>query len=523
MPALAADGCHVTTVEGVGSVKGDGLHPVQHAMVDMHGSQCGEYTESVFDWLSAYHNTFTPGIDDFANTLFKCRFCPFQLGFCTPGIIVSMYTLLSNSNSVKTVEEHLDGNLCRCTGYRPIWDAARALCDDAGDLVRGPCGTPCRECPEREECEQDCNVADKQAATKSEEGVCCTSSKDKMQTYKETFLADQSWKEQPNKMFPKELLDETSLDRAMVSQPLMVVDRTEYQVAGTWFKPTSLTELLALLKDFGGLGTGACKLVVGNTEVGIETRFKQANYPRLISPSDSIKELFGFSVTDNNLVIGACCPLSTIQHECEVLGSTDPVLARTVMPVHDMLRWFASTQIRNVACLGGNLVTASPISDMNPMLAAMGATLTLCALNEKDEIVRRKVKVSDFFIKYRTVDLKPTEVVECIEVPRLANVFEYLKPFKQARRREDDISIVTAGMKLQLAVKDSKFVIVDAALAYGGMVCVWATLLPQSVIVLVFCYVPKLIRIVFFVGSPDHHGRQGNGGLDWIRIFRRNL
>ena len=41
MPILAADGCHVTTVEGVGSVKGDNMHPVQHAMVDMHGSQCG--------------------------------------------------------------------------------------------------------------------------------------------------------------------------------------------------------------------------------------------------------------------------------------------------------------------------------------------------------------------------------------------------------------------------------------------------------------------------------------------------
>lgn len=43
MPVLAADGCHVTTVEGVGSVKGNDLHPVQQAMVDMHGSQCGMY------------------------------------------------------------------------------------------------------------------------------------------------------------------------------------------------------------------------------------------------------------------------------------------------------------------------------------------------------------------------------------------------------------------------------------------------------------------------------------------------
>lgn len=46
MPVLATDGCHITTVEGLGSVKGkneigNGLHPVQKAMTDMHGSQCG--------------------------------------------------------------------------------------------------------------------------------------------------------------------------------------------------------------------------------------------------------------------------------------------------------------------------------------------------------------------------------------------------------------------------------------------------------------------------------------------------
>lgn len=379
-----------------------------------------------------------------------------------------MYTLLSNSNSVTAVEEHLDGNLCRCTGYRPIWDAARSLCYDADELVRGPCGTPCRECPEREACQEDCNVADKKKATAAE-NVCCTSSKDKMQTYKETFLADQSWKDQPNRMFPKEVLDANSAEAALLKRPLMVADKSEYHAAGTWFKPTTFADLLSLLKRFGGMGTGACKLVVGNTEVGIETRFKQAVYPRLISPSDCIKELFSINFLENSLVIGACCPLSTIQHECHIRAA-DPIWKRTVMPIHDMLRWFASTQIRNVACLGGNLVTASPISDMNPMLAAMGATLTLSSLNDQNEIVRRHVRASEFFLKYRTVDLQPTEVVECIQIPRVADVLEYVKPFKQARRREDDISIVTSGMKVKLAVQDARFIIVEAALAFGGMV-----------------------------------------------------
>lgn len=41
MPVLATDGCHVTTVEGIGTLR-DTLHPVQRAMVDLHGSQCGK-------------------------------------------------------------------------------------------------------------------------------------------------------------------------------------------------------------------------------------------------------------------------------------------------------------------------------------------------------------------------------------------------------------------------------------------------------------------------------------------------
>lgn len=49
--------------------------------------------------------------------------------------------------------------------------------------------------------------------------------------------------------------------------------------------------------------------------------------------------------------------------------------------VKQMLRWFASNQIRNVACLGGNLATASPISDMNPILTALNAPITLTSLS----------------------------------------------------------------------------------------------------------------------------------------------
>lgn len=83
------DGTHVVTVE---HLRGDGdkLHPVQQAMVDFHGSQCG---------------------------------------FCTPGFIMSLYALWMKTPdpSNAAIEKALQGNLCRCTGYEAIMRAAHAI------------------------------------------------------------------------------------------------------------------------------------------------------------------------------------------------------------------------------------------------------------------------------------------------------------------------------------------------------------------------------------------------------------
>ncbi|MDQ0393197.1 xanthine dehydrogenase small subunit [Labrys monachus] len=84
------DGCELVAVEDL--AEGDALHPVQQAMVDHHGSQCG---------------------------------------FCTPGIVMSLFSLYQEGTrpvSRQTVTDQLAGNLCRCTGYRPIIDAAMSVC-----------------------------------------------------------------------------------------------------------------------------------------------------------------------------------------------------------------------------------------------------------------------------------------------------------------------------------------------------------------------------------------------------------
>jgi len=378
-----------------------------------------------------------------------------------------VYALFASGlDRTRDIEEHMDGNLCRCTGYRPIWDAAKSLCSDS---PRGPCGTVCSVCPDQNQCEMPCNATGRAELQEAESinsaendveswDMVVTSSTNKFK--EEHRLGEMKcydgteFKDQPDNMFPVELLTR-SIENSQ-EHILVVGERS------SWFKPSTLTELLHLLEIFPG-----SKIVVGATEVGIETKFKNAVYPRIICPSN-IPELSCFIQTKEALIIGSCTPLSVIQHHCEKLSKEESFSGyRASHAISNMLRWFASVQIRNIACLGGNLVTASPISDMNPMLAALGATLNICSASRPP----RTVLVSDFFISYRKVDLNPDEVILSITIPNTCPVFEYIMPFKQARRREDDISIVTAGIRMKVSPsKDSShFIIAEASLSFGGV------------------------------------------------------
>ena len=87
MLAVQADGANVTTIEGL--AKGDDLHPMQAAIRENHGLQCG---------------------------------------FCTPGMIMSAIDLVQhNADPSETeIREWLEGNICRCTGYHNIVKSIKA-------------------------------------------------------------------------------------------------------------------------------------------------------------------------------------------------------------------------------------------------------------------------------------------------------------------------------------------------------------------------------------------------------------
>ena len=89
------DGKQLITVEDLQGPDG-ALHPVQAALVECHGSQCG---------------------------------------FCTPGIVMSLFALLraDAQPSPQAIDDALAGNLCRCTGYRPIVEAARRMYEGGRD------------------------------------------------------------------------------------------------------------------------------------------------------------------------------------------------------------------------------------------------------------------------------------------------------------------------------------------------------------------------------------------------------
>lgn len=86
--AAQADGCDVTTIEGLAELDGR-MHPVQQAFQECHGLQCG---------------------------------------YCTPGMVMAITSLLSEieNPSEDDIRLGLEGNLCRCTGYHNIVAAALA-------------------------------------------------------------------------------------------------------------------------------------------------------------------------------------------------------------------------------------------------------------------------------------------------------------------------------------------------------------------------------------------------------------
>lgn len=341
LPMVA--GRELFTVEGL--AEGDRLHPVQQAMVDGYGSQCG---------------------------------------YCTPGFVVSMFEAYYRPDITKQDEQarckigdQLSGNLCRCTGYRPIRDAMLQALDQRA----------CR----------------------------------------------------PSDLF------QLRLQKADAGVPAL-----EYEAHGQRFlRPTSLTQLLALKSQHGQ----AAELVAGATELGVYINKLARRYPFLISV-EGVRELTTIKKEEDFFFVGGAATLTALE---EALAGE--------LPLIDKMLWvFASRQIRNRATLAGNLVTASPIGDMPPLMLALDAHLVL-----EKQGSSRTIALSDFFLDYRKTALAADEIVRWICIPRArpkAGITRKMDSYKVSKRRELDISITSAAFAIEL---DSHNTVTRARLAYAGV------------------------------------------------------
>lgn len=330
------DGKQLITIENL-KIDSGILHPVQAALVETDGSQCG---------------------------------------FCTPGIVMSLFALYKNRNtpSREEIDDALTGNLCRCTGYQSIVEAANQAC--AHDNV-------------------------------------------------DHFSANE-----PAIMQLLGSISHDSIDLNTGSQ--------------RYFRPATLGEATSLKHQYPD-----AVVLCGATDVALRVTKNHEVLSEVIDIS-GIGELQSITMNDVSLRIGAGVALSIVLSAAK---EDFPAL-------HHMLTVFGSWQIRNLATLGGNLGTVSPIGDILPALIAYNARVALKSVRGE-----REVEVDRFPTGYRTSERKDDELITAIIIPKAAqNVL--VRSYKVSKRKDLDISTVSGAFRLEF---NHDKVIEAATLAYGGM------------------------------------------------------
>jgi xanthine dehydrogenase/oxidase len=291
-PVCALNGLAVTTIEGTGSTTTK-LNQVAYTLAVNNGTQCG---------------------------------------YCSAGFVMNMTGfLVANAAKKPTkleIQGALDGNICRCTGYRPILSGMETYASDYSS---------------RDERDRPAFVIDPEF---------------KPNVHDEIAIA-----------FP---------NGARAAAPPLDVNRDGY----VWRTATTLAELLAMLAQTPG--GGATRLVCGNTSIGIYDRWTED--PHTLIDVTRVPELHGIDAGADALTVGAATTYTTL---IETLGTVIAKLPkarrRRLQAVRYMARRTAGTIVRNAASLAGNTMlvlkhihAGEPFpSDLFTALMTAGATLSV--------------------------------------------------------------------------------------------------------------------------------------------------
>ncbi|GAA6007894.1 hypothetical protein JCM11491_006528 [Sporobolomyces phaffii] len=501
-PLVAVDGKHILTVEALGDEYNP--HPLQERMAKLNGTQCS---------------------------------------FCTPGIIMSVYALLRDAAykgklTVTDVElgGALDSNLCRCTGYAPIFRAVKTFVGEylapnqngaglvdqdfvvplnyeASGIERervAEAGSGCckgtnpaaekaaevsadvslpgetildtpapkidpanssiigRTAPVDPKDQDMTSSAQVKAGTKPKgcgRADCCQLGGGGPSTKGGSTSGDVSFPQFTFKPYRPgtELIFPPALSKHQL-KPLKFGSATR-----NWYRPTTLEQLIDLKRAFPD-----AKVVGGSSELAIEVAIKGALYPACIFVGD-LAEAYDFTLPnldDDEPVFTFSANLTLSELEAILKTLVDKLPREQTGPLRAMkeqLHLFAGRSVRNAASVAGNIATASPISDLNPVWLATRSRLTAISptTNNGEPIT---LHLDDFFIGYRQTRLPKDAVIAKIEVPlfkpKEEGEKEIVRAYKQSKRRDDDIAIVTACFSSRISQGNT---FDQVKLAFGGM------------------------------------------------------
>lgn len=297
--------CSVTTTEGLGNTK-DGYHAIHQRFAGFHASQCG---------------------------------------FCTPGMCMSLFSSLVNADkdnsrpkprdgfskiTVSEAERAISGNLCRCTGYRPIVDACKSFAADA-DIE---------------------DLGFNSFQKKGDNGDVFT----ELPFYSSEGLSS----------FPEFL--KTEIKSSVACQSL---------AGGRWHCPKSIEELCNLLNS-ESLSTNRVKLISGNTSSGV---YREQDCHDHYIDLRGVTELNIIRRDTNGIEIGAAITISRV---IELLREESK--SRVFAKLADHMETVASKFIQNMASIGGNLVMAQRDqfeSDIATILLGSASTVSIMSGSER--------------------------------------------------------------------------------------------------------------------------------------------
>ncbi|KAK5973479.1 FAD-binding PCMH-type domain-containing protein [Trichostrongylus colubriformis] len=309
LPLYMAHHCLVLTVEGIGSPKK--IHPIQDRLARGHGTQCG---------------------------------------FCSPGFVMSAYALLRTNPSptIHEIDQAVKGNLCRCTGYRPILEALYSF---GG---KGCCnGLNSTACP----CKENGGSVDQEKLI--------------------TFDDFPKFDETQEILFPPSLIMEKSANDLYLEGP-----RVKLIVPVSW---RAVDDLFRLNDDVTIVSSGQF------------TRLQTAQSPNQCATWVSVHNLPSMravETTETEVSIGAAISISefvkTFEEYCD---------ASVSVPIRKLFDKYSSMQAMNVASwVGGLLIGASEITSVflafNPKVAIreLGGAFTTARISDLiDEQGRMKL------------------------------------------------------------------------------------------------------------------------------------